>query len=371
MQSIRKRLLNGETIPECDTCNNNLANVNAYRDHFAVSMFADKLDSIIENTDENGFTTLLPISYDYRVSNFCNFKCRMCSEQASSSWEVEKKMHNLITKREEWIISPSRKAVTEFQSTVVVEELWNAAKSRRIEELYWAGGEPTMLDIHWDVMKYLVDTGLSKNVEVRYNTNLSRISYKGSNLITMLRNFKKVTIQASMDGTSDIAEYIRTGLEWESWLENLKAALELRTVFGQDSVVIDVTLTMPGLFAMKDLMKLSVDLGVKSYVKLCFSANAYAILSPMVLPRALLNEMLDDLLAYEASLNSSLTAMYKDTFLSMKYSEKTFEERFPSQKEYTLNGKRYHKKIEEIRPNAKTSISKILASNPKNTRLVG
>ena len=38
-------------------------------------------------------TLLWSPTFDYRVSNLCNFKCPMCGEQLSSTWEAEKRQH--------------------------------------------------------------------------------------------------------------------------------------------------------------------------------------------------------------------------------------------------------------------------------------
>ena len=74
MRSVRRRMLAGETLPECDVCNNRLLNTNVYRDYFW-HLFRHKLDQVYESTDETGTTTMLPVSWDYRFSNLCNFKC--------------------------------------------------------------------------------------------------------------------------------------------------------------------------------------------------------------------------------------------------------------------------------------------------------
>ena len=38
-----------------------------------------------------------PISFDYRVRNLCNFKCRMCGPQLSTGWyEETKKMYGRL-----------------------------------------------------------------------------------------------------------------------------------------------------------------------------------------------------------------------------------------------------------------------------------
>lgn len=362
MKGIRKSMLAGERIPECDTCNNSTLNIHTYRQHFNGDAFKDRINSIIENTDETGYTTLKPISFDYRVSNICNFKCRMCDEHLSSAWEVEKKMHGLTnsTNRAIPIVDKSKKET--YQISVLEKELWDAAESDQLEEIYWAGGEPLMYQIHWDLMEYLVKTGKSKNVSVRYNTNLSRISYKSSNFYDLLPHFKNVTVQASMDGTGDIAEYIRTGLKWEEWLENVRKGLFLNRTPEKSSLVLDVTITTPGLFSMKEIMNLAIELNLNSQVKTCYDFSPFDVMSPLVLPKHLLDKVLDDLIDYEASLNSDLTKVYSDTFKSLKTRE-TFEAKYENHLDGIRKGKSYQLQIEQIRPNAKTNIEQIFSMN--------
>ena len=77
MKDIRKKLLAGETIPQCAVCNDSILSQSTYRQWFTGHLFKDKIEQAFEETDDDGYTTMPPISFDYRVSNLCNFKCRM------------------------------------------------------------------------------------------------------------------------------------------------------------------------------------------------------------------------------------------------------------------------------------------------------
>ena len=70
-------------------------------------------------------------------------------------------------------------------------------------------------------MQQLVDSGKSKDVVIRYNTNLSRVIYKNYSLYDLLPHFKKVNVCASIDGVGTVGEYIRTGLKWNQSIHNL------------------------------------------------------------------------------------------------------------------------------------------------------
>ena len=214
MKDIRKRMLAGEAIPQCVVCNENVLNLHTYREYFTKTLFPHKVLDIINNTREDGHYDEMPVSYDYRLSNLCNFKCRMCGDQLSSSWEAENRIHSVdIT--DAWLEPTTRGKIFNFQKEVLEEELQDAVDKGIIEEIYWVGGEPLMWERHWTIMNQLVSTGQSKDVIIRYNTNLSKTSYpnkfgKRYQLYDMLGEFKKINLCASIDATGDVGEYIRT-----------------------------------------------------------------------------------------------------------------------------------------------------------------
>lgn len=370
MKSVRRRILNGEQIPECEVCHSQQLNLYTYRSYFNDTLFPDKIEQAISSTDETGFTTMQPISFDYRIYNLCNFKCRMCGEQLSSSWETEKRLMNAWNKdREQWMIPSNKKTVERFQVDVVEQELWDSVIEKRVEEIYWVGGEPLMYQIHWDIMKHLVESGHSKNVVVRYNTNLSQIERNGVKLYDLLPHFKRVNMCCSQDATSEVAEFVRTGLKWNLWLENFRDGIFLNDQFGLDAMVIDVTITLPGLLDMKNLMLLARDLNVKSYVKITFDFDSSAVISPMSLPRNILDPILHDLIDFEKQLNSPLTAIYRETFESM-LSRPTFEEKYPdSYQEGLVKGKQRLSDIAQFRKDGQSGhavdIEYIFETHPK------
>jgi hypothetical protein len=82
MKSVRRRMMAGETLPECEVCNNKLLNTSVYRKYFN-NLFKHRYEEAMQLTREDGHTDFLPISWDYRFSNLCNFKCRICGDMLS------------------------------------------------------------------------------------------------------------------------------------------------------------------------------------------------------------------------------------------------------------------------------------------------
>mgnify|MGYP000167714149 CR=1 FL=1 len=115
MQSVRRRMIAGETLPECEVCNDKLLNTSVYRDYFT-NLFQHKFDSIVSNTTPEGRTSLHPVSWDYRFSNLCNFKCRMCGDQLSSQWEAENRMLGYYDNgAEAWATKEYKPIIEKFQ----------------------------------------------------------------------------------------------------------------------------------------------------------------------------------------------------------------------------------------------------------------
>lgn len=345
MRSVRRRMLKGETLPECEVCNNKLLNTDVYRSYFN-SLFGHKYLQVLETTDETGYTTMKPVSWDYRFSNLCNFKCRMCGDMLSSSWESEQRQHQMIdwsNPKNNWMNLEIKKQIEQFQNTQIEAEFAAAVEDHRVEEVYWVGGEPLMYEQHWRYMQRIIELGDGSNVYARYNTNLSRINYRGCDLYTdILSNLRDWQICASIDGTGTIGEYIRTGLDYAKWLENFKKGVEVARHRRQ--MRLDFTLTLPGMFEVLNIQRLGNDLGVDILAKVVFSFSPDIVMSPLALPRGILNPWVDELISGTDS------GSLKDILVQLKQ-RPTFQEQY-GEEEYQrgiARGKARVLKLESIR----------------------
>ena len=357
MQSVRRRMLAGETLPECEVCNDKLLNTDVYRTYFW-HLFQHKYDDVIGKTDLNGRTSMLPVSWDYRFSNLCNFKCRTCGDMLSSSWETEQRQHQMIdwsNTKNAWMQPDVRREISQFQDAQIEEEFSRAVEEHRVEEIYWVGGEPLMYEQHWRYMKRIIELGDGKNVYARYNTNLSRVEYSGWNLYKdILLGLRDWQICASLDGTGVIGEYIRTGLSYPLFLNNFRQGLEIAT--NPRQMRLDFTLTLPGMFEVDNMNALANELGVQLLAKVIFSFGPDIIMSPLALPRHLLDPWIDELAGRSAG------AM-RDVLLQLK-NRPTFEEQWPDTYQAGLaKGKARVLKLESIRTQ-KITMTEILAQRP-------
>lgn len=368
MKGVRRDLMAGKVIPQCTVCNEQLLNISVYRDYFNKSLFPNKIDEAFSRTDETGFTTMPPISFDYRVRNLCNFKCRMCGDQLSSSWEAERRAMGDYEREgngDHWAKKENKPAIENFQKDVAEAELWEAVKNGTVEEIYWVGGEPLMWEVHWEIMEYLVNNDLAKNVWVRYNTNFSKTTYKHWDLKDLLPHFKMVQICASIDGTGKNVEYVRHGIKWDQWIHNFKEYLFLNQRYGQYGIAFDLTITTPGLFSLKSLFDLAVELDVNTLIKTTFAFDGSVTMCPQVLPRELFNEVIDDILEYirpKVNVNPK-HANWVECLEDLKNRE-TFEEKYPDWKEALVRGKQNLTRVDKWRKNENT-LEEIYSENPK------
>ena len=358
MRSVRRRMMAGETLPECQVCNDRLLNTNVYRTYFD-HLFQHKLPEVFASTAEDGHTTMAPVSWDYRFSNLCNFKCRTCGDMLSSSWESEQKHNNMVdwhNPKNAWMRDGIRAQIKDFQENQIEAEFAAAVERHTVEEVYWVGGEPLMYEQHWRYMKRIVELGDGGKLYARYNTNLSRVDYRDCNLYRdILAHVRDWQICASLDGTGPTGEYIRTGLSYSLFLDNFQQGLKIAT--NPRQMRLDFTLTLPGMTEVDAMNSLAKELGVEMLAKVIFSFSPDIVMSPLALPRVLLDPWVDELAGRSAG------AM-RDVLLQLK-NRPCFEEQWPDQYQAGLSkGKARVLQLEQIRTQSVT-MTDILGSRPE------
>jgi len=214
MKQVRLNMLNGKKCKQCVRCyekenyGHDSLRVRSNRDWLAKHW--DK----VQKTNADGSLDDLHIVYlDFRFSNVCNLRCRYCGPELSSNWfsDAVKSSYN-ITPTEQVI--QIRKDVDGF-----MEEF--EPMLEHIEQIYWAGGEPIIMDEHWAIMNKLVEMGKT-DIRIFYNTNFTKLTYKKYDVLDLWKNFKHISIGASLDAEGARAEYQRKGTDWNDIEENIK-----------------------------------------------------------------------------------------------------------------------------------------------------
>jgi hypothetical protein len=93
-----------------------------------------------------------------------------------------------------------------------------------VEQIYFAGGEPLLMEEHYRILDELVRR---KRFDVRliYNTNFTHTDLKGRSVFDYWKQFKSVAVGASLDASGARGEYIRKGTDWAVVEQNRKDML--------------------------------------------------------------------------------------------------------------------------------------------------
>ena len=153
---------------------------------------------------------------DVRISNLCNFKCRMCNPTYSSAWNDEVVKHNLPIDTQ-----PTEKIVKESWLTVLENNL------DKVDHIYLGGGEPLIMKETYELLD-CVDSR-KEEIQLFINTNLSTLKYKNKNILERFYEFKNVYWFLSCDGTRQAGTYQRTGFNVDTFYKNLDTILNLPT----------------------------------------------------------------------------------------------------------------------------------------------
>jgi len=252
LKSLRKDMLGNRKSILCKRCTMQEDMGSNSTRLFSNVRWQHLIDKAIETTDIYGHNDDFKLLYwDFRFSNICNFKCRMCGPELSSGWYDDQiKM---------WGSSTTPKALIHVND-YSLEDTFNYVDEfiGDVEEIYFAGGEPLLMDEHYLILEKLIAVGNTK-CKIKYNTNFSKLKLKNWNVIDLWNQFPKgnVEVYASLDAIGTIAEYVRKGTNWEVIEENIKIAHE-----NGINIYISSTISLLTIFEFPKFIDRMLELGV-------------------------------------------------------------------------------------------------------------
>lgn len=221
MQDLRKQMLQGEKPKTCQLCwEEEAAGRTSKRINSRI-----RLKELYKKVD---WENLIPDQLwfvDLKLGNICNLKCRICGSWSSSKWADEELKYSPNVKKEnhvayQWLKQgawPRNKDTT----------FWNNLKQLLpdIKYMEFTGGEPFLIQEHFDLLKFAVEQGYSKNIDIHYNTNGTVDPNMDS---WVWQHFGRVDIAFSIDNVGERFEYERYGAKWQevndniSWISSYK-----------------------------------------------------------------------------------------------------------------------------------------------------
>lgn len=266
IKRIRLQLLNNEKPKECSNCffKEDVLKQESLRKSDLVKRY----NEIVEPekiTLEDGTCTEMKLRYvDFRFSNLCNFKCRMCDGTFSSSIASEINLIREKLKRPNFGINRGKID----SSNIMYQEFKKQYKN--VIEIYFAGGEPIMQKEHFMVLKDLIDLGRAGEITLQYSTNGSKFRNSLGNMFEYWKKFKHVNIIFSIDAFREQAEYWRHGGKWEDIEKNMRECLQYNNI----KTSVHSTLGWPNILSWVEFVRYAYDNNLTTTILHRFSATA-------------------------------------------------------------------------------------------------
>ena len=259
MKIMRKNMMDGVWSEECGRCKSEEETGLVSRRNYEHDRWTLRRDDVSRHTaDDGGIDTLaLPVAYyDLRFGNLCNLACRMCGPQDSTGWyddhyKLEGKDWFDDTHGREQMTKQNGKWISPSYGWHDSNSFWQQiqANADNVQHVYMAGGEPLLIERHYEFLERCIENGAAKNMLVEYNTNMTSIS---SRAIDLWKHFKTIQIGASIDGYGSVLEYQRYPANWDKILRNIQI---IDTTPDNISAWFAYTVTAYNVLHMPDFMR--------------------------------------------------------------------------------------------------------------------
>ena len=221
MRSLRQEFLDGNQPQTCRKCwKEERAGRTSKRMHTL-----DRLKHMLD-TETDWTAEAKPLMFlDLKLGNICNLKCRICGSWSSSTFAAEELAN--IDRREDRKTNHHYQMLRQGAWPRENLKFWSeiATVSEHIQYIEFTGGEPFMIQEHFDLLQGLADRGLAGGIEIHYNTNGTQYPEQAQ---AIWRHFKTVEIAFSIDDIGERFEYQRTGASWTLVQDNIERFKQLR-----------------------------------------------------------------------------------------------------------------------------------------------
>jgi organic radical activating enzyme len=177
----------------------------------------------------------LEISFD----RTCQFACSYCNPAFSSTWVNDIRKHGSYT----GLVSDGRNHFTHSHDSAQLYKFgennpyvdaffawWESDLHKTLQELRITGGEPLMSGYTWKLIEWFKQNQGKSSTKLAINSNLGFDQAKLNEFIEAIRPLPHVEIYTSMEAIGAAAEYIRDGLDYRQWMQNMHTLLDSNTV---------------------------------------------------------------------------------------------------------------------------------------------
>ena len=248
MRAMRRNMLEDKPCKECSDCYEQEEYGFASMRNNSNKNFGQHISEIGATLPDGSLPDMKLHYWDVRFSNICNLKCRSCGSIFSSRWyDDDVKIWG----------KPLRPRV-QFAGKHE-EDVWEQMQEHipHLDQIYFAGGEPLIMEEHTRILKLLIEKGNTK-VRLIYNTNLNELCYKKENVLELWKHFPTVCVAASLDDMGDRAEMIRSGTDWLQVEQNIR---DLKRECPHIDFMISPTLSMMNIWNFTKFHRYMVEQG--------------------------------------------------------------------------------------------------------------
>jgi radical SAM protein with 4Fe4S-binding SPASM domain len=218
-QQLRLDMLSETTNPACQRCYEQ-EQAGFFSGRKSANKHHGHNINRVAQTQDNGTVELFQMTYwDIRFSNLCNLRCRTCGPTFSSQWYQDQ----IVLAGAEW--GKTNQALNYAGKTKT--DMWEQLIPHLdyVEKIYFAGGEPLMMEEHYNILDELERRGRF-DVQLIYNTNFTHVKLKDRYVFDYWRRFESVSVGASLDDMGPRAEYIRKGTDWDQIVRNREMMMQ-------------------------------------------------------------------------------------------------------------------------------------------------
>ena len=224
------------------------------------------LDDIIGDTTDDGAVSPRIRYLDLRLGSKCQLACVMCSPHDSSGWvkewaEMYPQIENTRLK-ESWSWENKGKAHGasynwHMNNPVFWDQLYEQIP--HMKQLYFAGGESTIIEEHYTLLEEVIRRGHAKKIELRYNSNAVELPDR---LFKIWEQFREVKFHFSIDCFGEKNDYIRYPSKWDQLVDNMRL---LDNSPSHITVTTAVTVMALNIYYIPDMIKWKMQQDFKKF----------------------------------------------------------------------------------------------------------
>ena len=236
----RREMLTGSRPKECDYCWNVEDNSDRFSDRVFKSAESWSLPHMEEITNSDWREDYNPKYVEVAFSNACNFKCSYCGPAYSSTWMEEINKHGGYPTTDKfndnmWLERENKMPIPHRDYNPYVEAFWKWWPDlyRDLHTFRITGGEPLLSKDTWKVLDYVIEQeNPNKELQLAINSNLGVPDELIDRFIEKIQKIedeervREFIVFTSVDTWGKQAEYIRTGLEFNRFWDNVNKILE-------------------------------------------------------------------------------------------------------------------------------------------------